>query len=45
MKSIDKTSGRTFYVGLIFSDNAENKNYAMTGNGLGQDITAQVSTG
>ncbi|KAL9955833.1 hypothetical protein ACROYT_G037218 [Oculina patagonica] len=36
----DETSGMTFYVGLIFRDAVAQTDYAMTGNGLGQNITA-----
>lgn len=44
MTTTDETSGRTFYVGLIFRDAVAQTDYAMTGNGLGQNITATVST-
>ena len=43
MTCSDESSAGTFYVALIFSDTVGNKDYAMTGNGLGQDITATVS--
>ncbi|KAJ7373603.1 hypothetical protein OS493_011208 [Desmophyllum pertusum] len=46
MDAIDETRQRTFYVALTFSDKVANKNYAMTGNGKGQDITAlEVQSG
>ena len=43
MDAIDETRQRTFYVALTFSDKVANKDYAMTGNGKEQDITALVS--
>ena len=43
MMAIDETSNRTFYVGLIFKDAATQKDYAMTGNGSNENITATVS--
>ncbi|XP_078348269.1 uncharacterized protein LOC144633291 isoform X1 [Oculina patagonica] len=46
LMAIDETSRRTYYVALTFSDSTTQKNYAMTGNGLGQNITAtEIQTG
>ena len=43
MMAIDETRQMTFYVALLFRDKVAGKDYAMTGNGKGLDITALVS--
>ncbi|PFX32450.1 uncharacterized protein LOC111320850 isoform X1 [Stylophora pistillata] len=39
MTTIDETRSVTFYVALLFHDDSDGKNYALTGNGEGDDIT------
>ena len=43
MKAIDETSILTFYVALQFKDSSSGKDYVLTGNAEGEDITSTVS--
>ena len=44
MKAIDETSILTFYVALQFKNSSDRKDYVLTGNAEGQDITSTVSS-
>ena len=43
MEAIDETSILTFYVALQFKDSSSGKDYVLTGNAEGEDITSTVS--
>ena len=44
MKAIDETRILTFYVALQFKNSSDRKDYVLTGNAEGQDITSTVSS-